>query len=104
MHAILIACSSLKTDKLTDKRQVDLIEGTVEAYSHHADHATVLQDAVMRLCHGPAALFTTEAAVKAIAEFLSNLPQDSGAPPAEGLSWVTSCILTTSFCTSMCEP
>ncbi|KAL0048268.1 hypothetical protein WJX82_011435 [Trebouxia sp. C0006] len=47
-----------------------------------------IKDAVMRLCHGPAALFTTEAAVKAIAEFLSNLPQDSGAPPAEGLSWV----------------
>ena len=81
----------------------DLIEGTVEVYSHHADHATLLQDAVMRLCHGPAALFTMEAAVKAIAEFLTNLPQDCGAAPAEGLSWVTSCTLTAAFSTSMRE-
>ncbi len=99
-----MACSGLTTDKLTNNRQKGLIEDTAEAYSHHADHAVVLQDAVMSLCHGPAALFTMEAVVKATAEFLTNLPQDSGAPPAEGLTWVTSCILTTSFCTSMCEP
>jgi len=104
MHAILMACSSLAMGKLTNNRQQNLIEETAEACSHQADHAIVLQDAVMRLCHGPAALFTMEAVVKAIAEFLTNLPQDSGAPPAEGLSWVTSCTLTASFCTSSCEP
>ena len=57
----------------------------------------------MSLCYGPAALFTMGALVKAIAEFLTNLPQDSRAPPAEGLTWVTSCLLTTSFCTRMRE-
>ncbi len=101
MHAILTPCSSLTTDKLTNNRQQGLIEDTAEAYSHHADHPIVLQDAIISLCHGSAALFAMGAVVKAIAKFLTNLPQDSGALPAEGLTWVTSCILTTSFCTSM---
>ena len=103
MHAIPIHCSSLTTHKLTHNRQQGLIEDTAEAYSHRADNAIVLQDAVMSLCRGPAALFTMGALVKAIAGFLTNLPQDSGAPPAEGLNWVTSCVLTTTCCTGMCE-
>ena len=103
MHANLIACSGLTTDKLTNHRQKGLLEDTAEACSHHVDHAVVLQDAVMSLCYGPAALFTAGALVKAIAEFLTKLPQDSRAPPAGGLTWVTSCLLTSSFCTKMHE-
>lgn len=101
-HAILTACCNLTTEKLTNNRQEGPIEDTAEAYSHHANFTIMLQAPVMSLCCGPAALFTMEAVVKAIAKFLTNLPQDSGALPAEGLTWVISCILTTLSCTSMC--
>ena len=62
----------------------------------------VLQDAIIGLCSGPAALFTMGALLEATIDFLTNLPQDSRAPPVEGLTWVRLCASVNPFCTSNC--
>jgi len=51
----------------------------------------VLQDAIIGLCSGPDALFTLGALREATTGFLTHLPQDSRAPPVEGLTWVSPC-------------
>ena len=64
---------------------------TAATWPHHNGDATVLQDAIFGLCSGPDALFTMGALREATIQFLTNLPQDSRAPPVEGLTWVSSC-------------
>ena len=60
-------------------------------WPHHNGDATVLQDAIFGLCSCSDALFTIEALREATTGFLTDLPQDSRGPPAEGLTWVSSC-------------
>ncbi len=60
-------------------------------WPHHNSNATVLQDAIIGLCSGSDALFSMGALCKATTKFLTHLPQDSRGPPAEGLTWVSSC-------------
>ncbi|DBA83241.1 TPA: hypothetical protein ACH3X2_006750 [Trebouxia sp. C0005] len=50
-----------------------------------------IRDAIFGLCSGPTAIFTMGALCEATAQFLTNVPQDSRAPPVEGLTWVSSC-------------
>ena len=59
-------------------------------WPHYNSDATVLQDAIIGLCNGPDALFTTGALCQATSRFLTHLPQDSRGPPAESLTWVSS--------------
>jgi len=51
----------------------------------------MLQDAIIGLCSGPNAVFTAGALCEATTQFLTHLPLDSRAPPAEGLTWVSFC-------------
>ncbi|KAL0040808.1 hypothetical protein WJX79_006079 [Trebouxia sp. C0005] len=47
-----------------------------------------IRDAIFGLCSGPTAIFTMGALCEATAQFLTSVPQDSRAPPVEGLTWI----------------
>ena len=71
---------------------------TAATWPHHDGDAIVLQDAIIGLCSGSDALLTVGALCEATTRFLTHLPQDSRALPAEGPTWVSPCACVNILC------
>ena len=61
-------------------------------------YATGLQEAIIGLCTGQAALFSTEALAVATEAFLASLLRDTQDPAAKGLFWVSLAQLPVTTC------